>query len=63
MHYVICTEKSQGDPELNKGLLAKVFTNFIGFGKTAENIRDIDAPSKKIIFCLAIPGIYGIQWS
>ena len=50
MRYVICTEKSQGHPELNEGLLA-------------ENIKDIDAPTKKMIFCLAIPGVYGIQWS
>jgi len=52
MRYVICTEKSQGHPKLNKGLLAKVFTKFIGFGKSEEHIKDIDAPTKKMIFAM-----------
>ena len=29
VHYVICREKSQGHPELNEGLLAKLFTNLL----------------------------------
>ena len=56
VHYVICREKSQ---ELNEGLLAKVFTNLLLLEKYKRYWR----PTKKMIFCLAISGINGIQWS